>query len=672
LAVTRMLSKEPTERWPSLRDAVRLLGHGLPSDVDSGRPALAQLVRVSPAERPEYAVTPRSPIPHPMPPAATAVVGPRAPIPEVEIASLDIVARQHALEVGATECIRCRALDAQGNEVSGIPEWSSSNPAIASVDGAGVVTAHESGTVTIAAMMDTLAAMVTLDVVPSVARVAPEPTIALPAPLAEPRYGTLGIVPGDPAAVVGEDLLLGAKVTDANGRVVEASTVTWRSLTPAIATVDSKGFVRARRAGTAIIVAASNGLETRVEIPVTESASRRLAVRVAVGAGIAIAAMLAIWALSRKPDGRLPAASATAAGTVAMVPAAAQPVAPSVAPTVRTPVSVPTDSTIASLVLTDASPITIEVGEVRPSIVQALNKGGELVPASRIGWELSNPAVASVDADGGVTALAVGRTLITARAGQLTRVVAVDVREASVMRMRLTVARDSLQVGDSTTASVQALDTRDTALERKITWRSSNPTVATVDGRGVVRAESVGQATIMASAGALGDSVAIVVSSATAAAGDSTVDTVRVAPSSTRQIAPPTRGPLGTVTPREVSALPAGARVPSEAESQTVVDSVVGMIGRRVVRVAQLTRGAGEPGVQFQQFLEQNTPSASLAGAPIVHDVRATSARISFGVVLEWEAPTKRERTVNLECVLDAVRGGWAIREIRFPTGFTP
>jgi hypothetical protein len=55
-----------------------------------------------------------------------------------------------------------------------------------------------------------------------------------------------------------------------------------------------------------------------------------------------------------------------------------------------------------------------------------------------------------------------------------------------------------------------------------------------------------------------------------------------------------------------------------------------------------------------------------------VSDVRATSARVSFSVVLEWEAPAKRERTVNLETVLDAVRGGWSISEIRFPTGFAP
>jgi len=39
---------------------------------------------------------------------------------------------------------------------------------------------------------------------------------------------------------------------------------------------------------------------------------------------------------------------------------------------------------------------------------------------------------------------------------------------------------------------------------------------------------------------------------------------------------------------------------------------------------------------------------------------------------MQWRTLTsRRERTVNVEAVLDAVRGGWSIRELRFPGGFT-
>jgi len=62
-AVMRMLSKDPAERWASLREAAVFIGRGLPPEADAGRPILAQLVRSSPSDRPGYAVTPRSPIP---------------------------------------------------------------------------------------------------------------------------------------------------------------------------------------------------------------------------------------------------------------------------------------------------------------------------------------------------------------------------------------------------------------------------------------------------------------------------------------------------------------------------------------------------------------------------------------------------------------------------------
>jgi serine/threonine-protein kinase len=682
-AVMRMLSKDPAERWASLREAAVLIGRGLPPEADAGRPILAQLVRSSPSDRPAYAVTPRSPIPRvePAPAPVVAAPPPVAPVASVaprKAASLDIGARQRTIETGTTERLGCRVLDAQGNEVGGEPDWSSSDPVIASVDDAGVVTAHKTGSVTIAAMLDALAAMVTVEVVPAVTRVVPAPAPVRPIdpPAVDPRpaRSTLGIVPLDPTGIVGEEFLLGAKVASADGHAVETSAVTWRSLTPRIATVDSSGLVRPRRVGTATIVALSGELETRVEIPIT-AASRRIPLGAALGAAVGLAIVAGIVFIARAPNERRVAASDTATGTVAAAPATTTtaPAAPTTTRAGRAPIpTASTDTVIVALTPADPSALAIEVGETRSLIVQALNKAGELVPAARVEWELSNPAVATVDSDGVVTATAAGQTTITARIGRLTRVVPIAVRDATGYRMRIALARDSLAVGDSATLSVHAFDRRDRAVKVSVAWRSSNANVAAVDDRGVIRAESVGRATIVASAGSLGDTVTVVVLPVVTAADDSTVDSVRVAPSSVRQMVAPPRAASSTVAPREVSALPAGARAPSETELRSVTDSVISMIDRRIVRLAQLTRGAGEAGAQFQRFLDDNSPSSRLGGAPVVSDVRATSARVSFSVVLEWEAPAKRERTVNLETVLEAVRGGWSIREIRFPTGFAP
>jgi hypothetical protein len=359
--------------------------------------------------------------------------------------------------------------------------------------------------------------------------------------------------------------------------------VKWRSSAPAIAKVDSRGRVTARRAGTATIVASSDGLEARAELTVTAAARKRAPLRPVVALAATAAAGLVIWAVVSQFDDDPRPAGAISAGTLATIPAPA--VAPTATPTatptarapapaaVAVPVAVPADTTIASIELADQSPMAMETGEVKLLIASAANRRGEPIPTVRIDWETSNPAVATVDVDGVLSAVAGGRTMVTARVGELTRVLAVDVRQA-------TAARDSVQPADSTPAS---------------------PSVVVEAG------------------------------------------------------------------------LPAGVRAPSESEARAIADSVVAMIGRRVVRVSQLVRADPEPGALFHQFLDSLTPTARLAGTPVVSDVQPTSARVAFGVVLEWEAtPTmSRERTVNLESVLETVRGGWAIRELRFPNGFT-
>jgi serine/threonine-protein kinase len=194
-AVMRMLAKEPGERWPALRDAMPLIASGIPVDADASRLALAELVRTSPPTRPSLAVTPLSPLPRNVPPLAAADAPPtpkpamrapnadqqapsQPPVTPPALASLEVMPRQCSVEVGTTERIRCRVRDSQGREVSDTPEWSSSDPAIATVDDTGLVTAHAVGTVTIAAMIGTLASMSNVEVIPViVARVDVEPNV---------------------------------------------------------------------------------------------------------------------------------------------------------------------------------------------------------------------------------------------------------------------------------------------------------------------------------------------------------------------------------------------------------------------------------------------------------------------------------------------------------------
>jgi eukaryotic-like serine/threonine-protein kinase len=641
-AIMRMLAKEPNERWPSLRDAVPLIARGLPPEAEGGRPELAELVRNAPVDRPPFMNTPPSPVPQqvnraPSTPAPTRSVSaphaaaiPKADVVPAGVTFLEIFPRQLDVEIGTTERLQLRARDALGRNVNAEPAWSSSDPDVASVDGSGVVTGHTAGSVTIAAMADALAAMANVQVIPaSVARVDVEPNV-----ISVRERGTFQ---------------LRVRAYSDRKKTVQHPVVTFRSADESVATIDSEGRIWGVSPGRTTAVVTVGGVSATVivtvdaiAVPTAEMPVQRRRAPIAIGVAAAAVAAIGLTALfiATRPNDTPPvvapaptASAGTVAPPVAPTPSAPAPVASSAATAV--PVRTPADTVVATLEVTDRSPLVVEVGETRALIARVLNKRGELLPTVPVAWESSSPAIAKVDVDGVLTALGVGRALVTARVGERTRVVAIDVGEAKLARMTVSVARDSLQVGESTTASATVLNRRGAPVEETVGWKSSNESVATVDERGTVYALGAGRTTIIASAGARSDSVAVVVTA------------------------------RGANAPAD--------RTPSETDLRAVTDSVISLIEKRVVRLAQLMRADSAASTRFQSFLETNQPSAKLTGMPSVKDARASGVRVAFGIVLDWQTDTaRRERTVNLEAVLDPVSGGWSIRELRFPSGFNP
>src|SRR4051794_18360079 len=80
--------------------------------------------------------------------------GPSAPSPTT-VTSIVIGAPSPSLQVGATMTATARLINSKGDDVtSKTPVWSSSSPAIATVDQGGVITAVAPGTATISAKAD--------------------------------------------------------------------------------------------------------------------------------------------------------------------------------------------------------------------------------------------------------------------------------------------------------------------------------------------------------------------------------------------------------------------------------------------------------------------------------------------------------------------------------------
>lgn len=112
-------------------------------------------------------------------------------------------------------------------------------------------------------------------------------------------------------------------------------------------------------------------------------------------------------------------------------------------------------------------------------------------------WSSSNTGVATVAADGTVTAKANGSAVITVATADGNKTAACTVNVVTPAAKVITTASASIVKGKtlSLSATMTPSDTTD-----KITWSSSNPKVATVSTSGKVSAKGIGSATITATA----------------------------------------------------------------------------------------------------------------------------------------------------------------------------
>ena len=133
-----------------------------------------------------------------------------------------------------------------------------------------------------------------------------------------------------------------------------------------------------------------------------------------------------------------------------------------------------------------------------------------------VSWTSSNSSVAKVS-DGKITAVKAGTATITATAGGKTASVVVAVADNPVPVESVSVSGDGVSDGKlslKSGASVQLTATvkPDNATDRKVTWTSSDSSVANVMGTGVVTAGSkAGKATVTATAGGKSASVEVTV-----------------------------------------------------------------------------------------------------------------------------------------------------------------
>ena len=155
---------------------------------------------------------------------------------------------------------------------------------------------------------------------------------------------------------------------------------------------------------------------------------------------------------------------------------------------------------VLSIVVTPDS-FDLPLTTSRTLTVQLVGPNGVALTNRLIQWSSANPSVAVVGTSGQVTAVTMGSTTITVRAGQKSATVKVRVIAEPVQSVRILPQQtvQVIRVGQAKQLSAECLSATQQVLPgRTITWNSGNPIAATVSNGGLVSALSVGQANITA------------------------------------------------------------------------------------------------------------------------------------------------------------------------------
>lgn len=115
-------------------------------------------------------------------------------------------------------------------------------------------------------------------------------------------------------------------------------------------------------------------------------------------------------------------------------------------------------------------------------------------------WTSSNKKVASVDAKGKVKALKAGTATITGTAADGSKKKVTCKITVKQPVKKVTITPSSAQVTEGQKVKLKVNVSPANASNKKVTWKSNNTSIATVDGNGVVTGKKAGNATITATA----------------------------------------------------------------------------------------------------------------------------------------------------------------------------
>ena len=369
--------------------------------------------------------------------------------------------------------------------------WKSDNQAVATVDANGVVTAIAVGEANITATTTdgtNLSASCKVTVIPTLAETITLNQTAVSLKATETAELSVNILPA----------------TTTN------KSVTWKSLNESVATVDANGVVTAIAVGeTTITVTTADGSNLSATCKVTVVPTPAASITLNTTAVTLKATETATLTTTILPATTTNKAVTWKSDNEAIATVNANGVVTAIAVGEANITATTTDGTNLSATCkvtveqTFASSISLDKTTISLKATESETLKATILPATTtnqaVTWKSDNEAIATVDANGVVTAHEVGVATITATTTDGTNLSAsctVNVIHTQASSITLNMTEVSLKALETAELSVEILPA--TTTNKVVTWKSDNEAIAKVDANGIVTAIAVGETTITA------------------------------------------------------------------------------------------------------------------------------------------------------------------------------
>lgn len=371
--------------------------------------------------------------------------------------------------------------------------WSSSAPAVAIVDGNGLVTGLSTGSTTITATSEGRSGSITLAVVP-------------------PSVSAVNLTLAQSTIATGGTTTAQAVLRDDRGTVLQGRTVTFASANSSVATVSATGVVSAIGVGTTIITATSEGQSgsaalSVIQAPVATVVLSSPLTNLTVGTSTQVVLTLRA-ADGSTLTGRTVNWTSSASGVASVSNGLVTTVAPGNATITATSegisgsISFTVQAPAPATVEVSPPSATITVGRTTTLTATVRDASGNTLTGAGVAWNSSSVGVATISPTGVVTAISPGVTTILALSGGRIGSAQITVQNVAAASVALDVSAVTLTVGEVRLVRATVRDALQNVLRgRDVRWTTSNSSV--VDGQvlgdsAVITGLAAGTATISA------------------------------------------------------------------------------------------------------------------------------------------------------------------------------